>query len=434
MEKLKATGQYESFKKKKAADEKRRQHRIKNGLEQLPKAVREKTKRLNREYSRKKAAEYRRRKKEEIGQLVEDKSVQSQPNKANVTDELGPYNTKSALSKAVAKLKRACPSSSDKKRVVVKKFLRSFDQEDLDEVVTVSKKPINKGTKGLKADVIDAVKAFYERDDISRISPNMRDYRKFKNPVTGIKEQFQIRYLMYKLSDVHKLFLQHMQKGKISLFINLVFIVVQTNKIRFYIGNDQQTRPVGLSKFCALRPSHVKLVDSTPLDQCLCLYHTNFIMCCKAVHQNLPEFPVYGKQLESLLLCENPGKVCWLGKCTKCVKAKDILAKVLKKSGKKGKSFVMWCQWNKNVKTNRFEKCMEKGTLTLLIGHFLKILPEFLKHSYIKRCQAAQFQKDDEEVSKSNGKLATLQVDFAEGFNCEAQDEIQTAHWNQATV
>lgn len=189
-----------------------------------------------------------------------------------------------------------------------------------------------------------------------------------------------------------------------------------------------------MSKFCSLRPSHVKLVNCTPLDQCLCNYHSNFIMCCKAINQNLPEFPVYGTQLECVLLCKNPTKDCWFRVCPKCVNAKKTLTEILKKSGKNQKTSVMWCQWKKNKETNRFEKCMETGTLNTLISHFLDILPEFLKHSYIKRSQAAQFQKDNEEVSKSNGELATLQIDFAEGFNCEAQDEIQSAHWNQATV
>lgn len=106
----------------------------------------------------------------------------------------------------------------------------------------------------------------------------------------------------------------------------------------------------------------------------------------------------------------------------------------MKKSGKNEKTLVMWGQWKKNKKTKRFEKRMENGILKTLISHFLDILPEFLKHSYIKRSQEAQFQKDDEEVSQSNGELATLQIDFAEGFSCEYQDEIQSAHWNQATV
>lgn len=158
------------------------------------------------------------------------------------------------------------------------------------------------------------------------------------------------------------------------------------------------------------------------------------MMCCKAIQQNLPSFPAYGPQLESLLLCEKPNKECWFRICSKCDNAKKTLSEILKKSRKSQKTPVLLYQWKKNIETNRFQKCLEKGTLSSLITHFHDILPEFLKHSYIKRSQAAQFQNDNDEVSKSSGKVATLQIDFAEGFNCESQDEIQSAHWNQATV
>lgn len=76
-------------------------------MEQLPKAVREKTKPLNRDYNRKKAAAYRRRKRENMG-LLENGATLSWPNEAvNTSAELGPYNTTSAVAKAVAKLKCA---------------------------------------------------------------------------------------------------------------------------------------------------------------------------------------------------------------------------------------------------------------------------------------------------------------------------------------
>lgn len=222
-EKLKATGHYEDYKKKKAADERDRQLRIKNGLAQLPKAVREKTKRLTRENNRKKAAVCRRRKREKMG-LTDRNANDSQPCKpTNSTttnhDDIKPYKTTSAVSKAVIKVKNALPSMSDKKKIVVKKLLRSFDAKDRQEIIAdVAYKPkSSKSSKKLKSDVIAMVNAFYERDDISRISPNMRDCRQFKNPLTGVKETKQIRYLMYKLCDVHRLFVQHTEKGKICV-------------------------------------------------------------------------------------------------------------------------------------------------------------------------------------------------------------------------
>ncbi|KAJ6639674.1 hypothetical protein Bhyg_12421 [Pseudolycoriella hygida] len=286
-----------------------------------------------------------------------------------------------------------------------------FNEEDARDMVNLShpkSRPLIK-KRGLNPEIIDAIKLFYERDDVSRISPNMRDCRSFPNPVTGTKEIKQIRFLMYKLSDVHKMFVKHSQSDE--------------------NGRNAQ---VGLAKFCSLRPPHVKLVNSTPLAQCQCIYHNNFILCCKAINQNLPEFPTYGEQLKRLLLCENPTKECWFRSCPKCVDAKKVLANILRKSGKKAGSVAMWIQWKKD--NDRFQKCLEEGTLKSLISHFLEILPDFLKHSYVKRSQAKAFESDNEDVPRSNGTIASLQFDFAENFKCEAQEEVQPAHWNQASV
>lgn len=216
IDKLKTTGKYDDYKKKRAADERHKQQRIKNGLELMPKAVREKTKRLKRDYNRKKAAKYRLRKRNEKIGAPSPKKEHSPPSETVTTNSIEPYKTASAVSKAVAKLKRALPSSPAKKKVVLKKLLQSLDESDSSQIVGEAISSNNgKKSRGLKSDTVDAIKAFYERDDISRISPNMRDSRKFVDPASGVKEIRQLRYLMYKLSDVHRMFEQNMQKGKI---------------------------------------------------------------------------------------------------------------------------------------------------------------------------------------------------------------------------
>ncbi len=205
---MKANGEYETYKKKKATSEKERRDRIKNGLEQLPKAVREKTKRLHRAYSRKKMAESRQRKK---GLLVEVTN-----NVSSSTDQTKPemgYKTASARSKALAKVKRALPSSSAKKKELVSKLLRTFNDKDRLEIVE-NKSTESKPARGISPSVIEMVKSFYERDDVSRMSPNMKDCRKFVNQNTGSKELKQIRHLMYKLDDVYNMFVRHIQNGK----------------------------------------------------------------------------------------------------------------------------------------------------------------------------------------------------------------------------
>lgn len=67
-------------------------------------------------------------------------------------------------------------------------------------------------------------KAFYERDDVSRMSPNVKHCKKFEDPSTGTKEFKQIRFLMYTLSDVYEMFKkQAVQNGE---FITKIFFFV----------------------------------------------------------------------------------------------------------------------------------------------------------------------------------------------------------------
>ena len=60
--------------------------------------------------------------------------------------------------------------------------------------------------------------------------------------------------------------------------------------------------------------------------------------------------------------------------------------------------------------------------------------PKFMQHSYIKRQQAKKYEEDKELASTISSTVAVLQMDFAENYTCTAQDEIQSAHWNQNQV
>lgn len=68
-----------------------------------------------------------------------------------------------------------------------------------------------------------------------------------------------------------------------------------------------------------------------------------------------------------------------------------------------------------------------------LIAHLTSIAPHFLRHSYIKRSQSNTFITFDRPRAASTAfqSEAVLQIDFAENFVCEMQDEVQSAHWNQ---
>lgn len=209
LENLKASGKYDDFKKDNAAYQKQRRTKINAGVEAFPKRERERIKRQNRNYIRKKVAECRQRKKPESAVRAITTS-----NVSSIANIEGSYKTASALAKAVAKVKRALPSTAQKKKQVVAKILKSFNSNDLEDVITNDIS--NTKRTRLSATDIDIVRSFFERDDISRISPNVKDCRKFVNPSTGDKEFKQLRYLQYKLADAYSLFVKHIKNGKIQ--------------------------------------------------------------------------------------------------------------------------------------------------------------------------------------------------------------------------
>ncbi len=213
LEKLKTSGNFVVFKQKNAENARKRRNELKNGVEKLPKKDRESIKRKNREYSRRKQNEYRQRKKEAKGIASTSTDVGTMLSVSKNES----YKTPSALNKAVAKLKRAAPKTLQKKKDAVAKFLKTFDPEDVQEMVGSSLNK-RKGTRNISPSLVSEVTAFYERDDISRMSPNVKHCKKFDDPTTGTKEFKQIRFLMYTLSDVYEKFKKQMRIGEFFLF------------------------------------------------------------------------------------------------------------------------------------------------------------------------------------------------------------------------
>lgn len=96
---------------------------------------------------------------------------------------------------------------------------------------------------------------------------------------------------------------------------------------------------------------------------------------------------------------------------------------------------VTWYQWTKNEDENRVQKLPQKGTIKKLLMYFIGLISQFLKHSFVKRSQAESFNIDREAVNSPDNLLeCVVQFDFSENHTCEAQDEVQGAHWNQKQV
>lgn len=128
----------------------------------------------------------------------------------------------------------------------------------------VSPQNFNK-TKSLSAlisETIDIVKAFYERDDVSRQAPGLKDVTTVKE--NGVKKKIQTLHLYSSIRETHALF-----------------------------QSEFEVLKIGKSKFSELRPEFVKVSSKLPHNVCLCRYHENFILAIKALHDVDSDFPKY---------------------------------------------------------------------------------------------------------------------------------------------
>lgn len=86
------------------------------------------------------------------------------------TNDLGSYRSRQSFGKAIKKVKQALLGSPSKQTAIIKKLVK--DSKIIVEGDTERKTLI----KGRNEEVEISIKAFYERDDISRQAPGKRDY------------------------------------------------------------------------------------------------------------------------------------------------------------------------------------------------------------------------------------------------------------------
>lgn len=179
-------------------------------------------------------------------------------------------------------------------------------------------------------------------------------------------------------------------------------------------------------------------MSEMPQNACFCLYHSNFIQCADALRKNIPEFPGYGNyELVDFLICDIPTRECYHKTCKKCSQTEiDKKIKELANRSSSSRKNLKWMKWVKDEESNRFQNIAEEGTQNQLVEYFLSIYPKFLQHFYVKREQEKMFAENRKHVDHTDQGLdgAILQIDFAENFKCESQDEVQQAHYNQKQV
>lgn len=134
-------------------------------------------------------------------------------NNSQPKDVAPAYRTKSALRKAATKMRKSMPLAPSKRIALLNYMIHGYDDKD-QEAIFCKRLMTKKGNgNNLSSDVVHAVEKFYQKDDISRMSPNVKDCRLILNQFTGKKETTPIRHLMFNLSEVYALFLSDYAKN-----------------------------------------------------------------------------------------------------------------------------------------------------------------------------------------------------------------------------
>lgn len=126
------------------------------------------------------------------------------------------YSNIQTLGKAVKKVSRALPASPRKKKAILTHIVAHMDEAEKEQLVcVVTKSTFTK--KSAAAEQNSKIRKFYERDDISRVSPNTKDVKKYTCPETEQELFLPTRHMVLSLKEAYALFVEenkNVENGK----------------------------------------------------------------------------------------------------------------------------------------------------------------------------------------------------------------------------
>ena len=145
--------------------------------------------------------------------------------------------------------------------------------------------------RSLSEETKQLVLNFYNTDDFTWQAPGRKDRIIIRETdVHGgkVKRTEQVRYLLMSLKEAH-------------------------NKFR----ESNADAKIGLSKFCDLRPQHVKLFDHIPHYVCVCQYHENIRLLLTALRGHTL-LSVEFRPFIDKITCDSSSKACMYSECSTC--------------------------------------------------------------------------------------------------------------------
>lgn len=244
-------------------------------------------------------------------------------------------------------MKQALPRSPKKKLDILRNLSKEFG------VCISTPKVISR--ERLSAEVLNKVKNFYEREDVSRWTPGRKEFMTSIDSL-GEKIKIQKRYLVSTLRETFAQF------------------------------NEEYPNVVCKSKFCDLRPSHILPFGKTPLEACCCLHHKNFQNLCDSLSPHFADMNCYSSTwIEQHCLCQPVGAGCKNFTCQNCDKILSDFIKKLVESGADDSVMVKYAWWvseGMGVERLQAEKTLPQAIDVSLLHKHLCVKPEKLHIIY----------------------------------------------------
>lgn len=207
LEKLKENGKYEEYKRKKVLDLKKRRAKRKEEESKLSNSQQEIVIKTRRKMVRDRVRKHRENKKKIFKQA-----------------DTG-YRCANTLGKATKKIERNLPHTASKRTAALAKVLNNLDCDERNQIFNTFTKNLPKKQCTTRDDLIFDIRAFYERDDVSRVSPKMKDVKKYKCVDSVNKIFLPTRHMVLTIRETYALFVEdRTNSGKGNINLNYPFV------------------------------------------------------------------------------------------------------------------------------------------------------------------------------------------------------------------
>ncbi|KAK6186926.1 hypothetical protein SNE40_006182 [Patella caerulea] len=265
--------------------------------------------------------------------------------------------------------KYRCMSIVEKEMTLSRKSLRRNNSKNLQLIP-------RKRMETVRTDLQQKVKAFMEREDISRMMPGKNDV------INSDGTKYQKRILNDYLSNLYEKF-----------------------------KADHPYVEISFSTFCKFRPTYIHVTSVLSRNICLCHKHQSFAMKLQCLRSL------------GVKISPNPENIV---KSVTEADMKNMLSEITKEN-------IEYEEWQTVVESERKRLRVVRVRKTKVEFEEIMITEysDFIKHTDRVKDQFKALRDLKENLPAGH---VIIQMDFAENFVCQAVDEIQSAYFNSTGV